>query len=87
MRGLPEACGFVNISNCFRACGVTPRPDRPVGETPLAYGRRRRYICKACGATFTSTLGSAYHRLKALRQQVDQACHMSAEGVNISVIS
>jgi len=51
------------------------------------HGRRRRYICKACGMTFASTRGSAYHKLKASRQQIDQACHMSAEGVNISVIA
>jgi len=50
-------------------------------------GRRRRYICNACGLTFASTKGSVYHKLKASCQQIDQACHMSAEGVNISVIA
>jgi len=51
------------------------------------HSRRRRYICMACGMTFASTKGSVYQKLKASRQQIDQACHMSAEDVNISVIS
>jgi len=51
------------------------------------HGRRRRYICKVCGTTFSSTTNSTYYKLKASRQQVDRACHMGAEGVNISVIS
>lgn len=48
--------------------------------------RRRRYIC-TCGKSFSSNRGSVYHRLRASREKINYACHMSAEGVNISAIS
>lgn len=49
--------------------------------------RRRRYICSACGKSFSANQGSTYHRLRASREKINYACHMSAEGVNISAIS
>jgi transposase-like protein len=48
--------------------------------------RRRRYKCNACGVSFGSTHGTAYCRLRASRQEVDQAFQMNAEGMNISAI-
>lgn len=50
-------------------------------------GRRRRFRCSVCGGTFSTTRGTVYHKLNASRQQVDQACHMSAEGIDISTIA
>ena len=57
------------------------------GYSKTKHGQRRRYICKSCGATFSSTNGSAYHRLRASRNELGLACQMSAEGVNISAIA
>jgi len=31
--------------------------------------------------------GAVYHKLKGSRQQVDQACHLSAEGIDVSTIA
>ena len=57
------------------------------GFIKLKRGRRRRYLCRACGKTFCSTTGTPYHRIQRSRQTFDEVCHLSVEGVNKSVIA
>ena len=60
---------------------------RPHGWYKTKRGRRRRYRCGACNITFSTTKGTAYHKLKASRKEVNQACQLSADGVGISTIA
>ena len=50
-------------------------------------GKRRRYLCRACGTTFSSTKGTAYYRLQHRRTLFDEVASLSVEGVNKSAIS
>ncbi len=50
-------------------------------------GRRRRYRCKACGRTFSSTYGTAYYRLQRSRAFFDSVATMSVNGVGKSAIA
>jgi IS1 family transposase len=50
-------------------------------------GRRRRYRCKACGKTFSSTYGTAYYRLQSARASFDEVATMSVNGNDKSTIS
>ena len=50
-------------------------------------GRRRRYRCKGCGKTFSSTYGTAYYRLQSSRTVFDEVVTMSSGGVDKSAIS
>ena len=50
-------------------------------------GRRRRYRCKECGKTFSSTYGTAYYRLQSSRASFDQVAKMSVNGIDKSSIS
>ena len=50
-------------------------------------GRRRRYRCKECGKTFSSTYGTAYYRLQNSRASFDQVATMSVNGIDKSSIS
>ena len=50
-------------------------------------GRRRRYRCKACGRTFSSTWGTAYYRLQRSRAFFDSVATMSVNGVGKSAIA
>ena len=50
-------------------------------------GRRRRYRCKNCGKTFSSTYGTAYYRLQSSRAAFDQVAKMSVNGIDKSSIS
>ena len=50
-------------------------------------GRRRRYRCKECGKTFSSTYGTAYYRLQSSRASFDEVATMSVNGVDKSTIS
>jgi transposase-like protein/IS1 family transposase len=50
-------------------------------------GRRRRYRCKECGRTFSSTHGSPYYRLHKSRSLFDEVIYMSVHGVAISAIA
>jgi transposase-like protein/IS1 family transposase len=59
----------------------------PHGWYKTKHGRRRRYRCSACGKSFGSTRSTVYHRLKGSRQEVEQTCQLSAEGVSIATIS
>jgi len=47
-------------------------------------GRRRRYLCKACNTTFSSTAGTPYYRLHKSRTAFDEVAEMAVEGVGIS---
>ena len=51
------------------------------------HGRRRRYRCKACGRTFSSTYGTAYYRLQRSRAYFDSVATMSVNGVGKSAIA
>jgi len=50
-------------------------------------GKRRRYRCLTCGATFCSTKGTPYYRLQHHRNTFDEVASLSVEGVNKSAIS
>ena len=50
-------------------------------------GRRRRYRCKDCGKTFSSTFGTAYYRLQKSKTSFDNVATMSVNGVDKSSIS
>ena len=50
-------------------------------------GRRRRYRCKECGRTFSSTHGSPYYRLHKSGSLFDEVIYMSVHGVAISAIA
>ena len=50
-------------------------------------GRRRRYRCKACDRTFSSTCGTAYYRLQWSRATFDFVATMSVNGVGKSAIA
>ena len=50
-------------------------------------GRRRRFLCKTCKMTFSSTKGSAYYRLHKSRSEFDEVVQMTVEGTGISSIS
>ena len=41
-------------------------------------GRRRRRICKLCGATASATAGTPYHRMRRPKADLDRALRMSA---------
>src|SRR6266851_5903594 len=47
-------------------------------------GRRRRYRCKSCGATFSTNTGSAYSGLRCSRKAFDQVASLRVEGVSLS---
>lgn len=47
-------------------------------------GRRRRYLCKVCKKTFSSTAGTPYYRLHKSRSTFDEVTKMTVEGVGIS---
>ena len=50
-------------------------------------GRRRRYRCKDCSRTFSSTYGTAYYRLQSSRTCFDDVATMSVNGIGKSAIS
>ncbi len=49
-------------------------------------GRRRRYRCKECGRTFSSTHGTPYYRLHKPRSLFDEVVRMCVHGIAISTI-
>jgi transposase-like protein len=53
----------------------------------LKRGRRRRYLCTACGRTFCSTTGTAYHRLQRPRRAFDEVVALRVEGLSIAAIA
>lgn len=60
---------------------------RPHNWLKTKRGKRRRYRCRECGSSSVSTAGTAYHRLRASRDEFDWACDMSARGVSPSDIA
>ncbi|MDA2937685.1 hypothetical protein MYX75_05405 [Acidobacteria bacterium AH-259-A15] len=50
-------------------------------------GRRRRYRCKQCGRTFSSTHGTPYYRLHKARSLFDEVVHMCVHGLAISTMA
>src|SRR5215831_12828714 len=74
------------------------RHCRPLGKSDTAaiirhgfyktrWGKRRRYQCQACGKTFCSTTGTAYHRLQHRRVTFDEVAALRVEGLNKSSIA
>lgn len=51
------------------------------------WGRRRRYRCRICGATFCSNVGTPYYRLQHRRTTFDEVAALSVEGLNKSAIA
>ena len=49
--------------------------------------RRRRFHCKVCGKTFSSTKDTPYYRLHCTRRDFDEVSAMSVEGINRSAIA
>jgi len=49
--------------------------------------RKRRRICKLCGATASATHGTPYHRMRRPKADLDRALHMSTEGMTASAIA
>ena len=54
---------------------------------PLRRGRRRRYLCTACGQTFSGSQGTVYFRLQHPRQQFDEVVELRMEGVSMAAIA
>ena len=50
-------------------------------------GRRRRYRCKECGQTFSSTRGTPYYRLHKPRSLFDEVVRMCVHGIAISAMA
>ena len=50
-------------------------------------GRRRRYRCKQCGRTFSSTHGTPYYRLHKPRSLFDEVVRMCVHGIGISAMA
>src|SRR5262249_56177847 len=50
-------------------------------------GKRRRYLCQACGKTFSWTTGTSYYRLQHRRSTFDRVASLSVEGLNKSAIA
>ncbi len=50
-------------------------------------GKRRRYRCSCCGATFGRTKGTAYYRLQHSASTFDEVAHLSVEGLSKSAIA
>ncbi len=50
-------------------------------------GRRRRYRCKECGRTFSSTHGTPYYRLHKPRSMFDEVVRMCVHGIGISAMA
>ena len=50
-------------------------------------GRRRRYRCKECGRTFSSTRGTPYYRLHKPRSLFDEVVRMCVHGIAISAMA
>ena len=50
-------------------------------------GRRRRYRCKECGRTFSSTHGTPYYRLHKPRSLFDEVVRMCVHGIAISTMA
>lgn len=57
------------------------------GFFPLGRARRRRFLCKTCGKTFSSTKSTPYYRLHCTRRDFDEVASMSPEGVSRSAIA
>ena len=52
-----------------------------------AQGRRRRFRCKQCGRTFSSTHGTPYYRLHKPRSLFDEVVRMCVHGMGISAMA
>ncbi len=82
--------------NLSRAC---PNPDCPLsGQSGkgniirhsfyiTTQGKRRRYRCKECCRTFSSTHGTPYYRLHKPRSLFDEVVHMCVHGLAISAMA
>ena len=54
---------------------------------PTKQGRKRRFICRTCKQTFSSSKGTAYYRLQKSKQDFDEVAAMSVEGMSGSSIA
>jgi hypothetical protein len=68
-------------------CPNTHRPTSGKSDTAAIirhgfyqtrWGKRRGYQCQACGKTFCSTTGTAYHQLQHRRVTFDECLNKSA---------
>jgi transposase-like protein/IS1 family transposase len=50
-------------------------------------GRKRRYKCLGCGPTFSRNTKTVYEGIHGSRNEFDDACQLSVEGVNRSAIA
>src|SRR4029434_10643807 len=71
----------------------SPSEKRPRGAIvhhgfyKTRWGNRRRYVCRTCGKTFSSTTGTPYYRLQPRRSTFDEGACLSVEGLNKSAIA
>ena len=59
---------------------------RPHGFMQTKHGKRRRWICKACGTTLSTNTGTPYLRIHSSRTAFDRVAALRVEGVSISAI-
>src|SRR5688572_12397179 len=73
-----------------RHCPHADCPSHTTGAKPRVVrhscfrtrlGLRRRMLCKICGRTFVSTLGTPYYRMRRPHGQFDQVVSLQAEGL------
>ena len=77
-------------SRLLRNCPHPDCPSHAPGSRPQVVrhsrfqtkrGARQRMLCKVCGRTFVSTLGTPYYRLRKPHRQFDQVVGLQAEGL------
>jgi len=73
--------------NCTPSKEGTARAIIRYGFYKTRCGKRRRYQCQACGKTFCSTTGTAYHRLQHRRVTFDEVAALSVEDLSKSAIA
>ena len=74
-------------NNCPSLKGNSVVKISPYGYYKTKAGKRRRFRCQICRATFSSTVGTPYYRIQHSRSKFDQVASLSVEGVNKSAIS
>ena len=73
--------------NCAVQDARTIRAVKPHGFYRLKRGRRRRYRCRNCDGTFSSTTHTPYYRLRSSQTKLERITSMSVEGVSRSAIA
>ena len=73
--------------DCTPSKEGTARTSIRYGFYQTRWGKRRRYQCQACGKTFCSTTGTAYHRLQHRHNTFDEVASLRVEGLDKSAIA